>query len=97
MLKNATRVQRELLLWICLFLISVVVAVTISVALEWVVSSVALAEQGSGGEINIREMVRALIYELSFRVLGIFLLLAGVRLIFLTVSSHPTEDFTIKL
>ena len=90
-----TGVKRELRLWIFLFLISVVVAVAISVVLESVVSP-GFGEQGGGWEINFREMVRALIYELSFRVFGIFLLLAAVRFIFLSVSSHTTEDFTVK-
>ena len=94
MAKNAIRVKRELRLWIFLFLISVVVAVAISVVLESVVSP-GFGEQG-GWEINFMEMVRALIYELSFRVLGIFLLLAGVRFIFLTVSRPTTQDFTVK-
>lgn len=73
-----------------------VLPVVMSVVLEWVVTPSGVAEQGSDWEINIREMVRPLLYELSFRFLGIFLLLAAVRFIFLTGASHTTEDFTVK-
>ena len=97
MTKSNIRVNRELRLWIFLFLVSVAIAVAISFVLEKVNQPLSLAgEPGSHWEINIREMVRALFRELFLWFVGVFLLLAALRLIFLTVPPSTRGDSNLK-
>lgn len=95
MSKNKNNVKAEFRLWIVLFFTSVVIGVVLSIVLERLGTPVAVdndesssvaGELNTGGEVNIREMTRALFKEVSFRILQIFVLLSAARFIIFLVS-----------
>lgn len=83
--------RREVLIWVALFLISMVAALVINVGLEIVNTPMSTpGGELSGGEVNIREIWFALWYEHFIRFLWIFAVLGILRLAFLFWTRRTT-------
>ena len=89
MVNTTSKVRREVLIWVAIFLISMAAALVIKVVLEIVNRPMAVPDgELSGGDVNFREMLLALLYEHFIWFLGIFAVLGIVRLCFLFASSR---------